>query len=73
MENKEEIFNQIKQNGCKCYWHSNGNFNQDNLIKTIEKNKERIINGKIGNSFADVIKDQNNALAMNKKNKGDIK
>jgi hypothetical protein len=61
MKNKEEIFNQIKQDGCKCYWHSNtNNFNQDNLIKTIEKNKECIINGKIGNSFADVIKDKNN-------------
>ena len=60
MENKEEIFNQIKQNGCKCYWHNSENFNQDNLIKTIEKNKECIINGKIGNSFADVIKDKNN-------------
>lgn len=64
MENKEEIFNQIKQNGCKCYWHSNANnLNQDNLIKTIEKNKECIINGKIGKSFADVIKDKNNEQA----------
>ena len=63
MENKEEIFNQIKQNGCKCYWHSNANLNQDNLIKTIEKNKECIIRGKIGNSFFQVIKDENNEQA----------
>lgn len=60
--NKEEIFNQIKQNGCKCYLYGNKNnsLTQSDLIKTIENNKERIINGKIGNSFADVIQDKNN-------------
>lgn len=54
--NRKKIFQQIKLNGCKCHFTSNKNdLTQEHIQLTIEKNKNAIINGKIGNSWKEVI------------------
>ena len=56
--NKEQVFNSIKRNGCKCYLYGNKkDLTQADLVQTIEKNKNNIINGKMAHSFYDIIKD----------------